>query len=164
LYDWKPHAHIHFSSKRTSFAMTRKLPIRLWLARLLIVYVLVVNVQCAVLFIAQPEAYAPGFELSGAAGDGMLRGMGILFLMWNVPYAVALSHPLKRRLSLLEAIAMQAIGFFGETLLLLSFPPDHPVISASVGRFILFDGIGLAALGVALVLISSPVPVESTSG
>ena len=127
-------------------------PVRLWLARLLIGYVLLVNLQSAVFFLIRPEAYAPGFELSGAAGAGMVRGMGLLFLMWNVPYAVALSHPLKRRVSLVEALVMQAMGVFGETLLLLGFPPGHPALVDSVGRFILFDGIGLGALVVALLL------------
>ena len=127
-------------------------PLRLWLSRLLIGYVLFINVQSAVLFLLQPEAYAPGFELSGAAGAGMLRGLGLLFLMWNVPYAVALSHPVRRRVSLYEALVMQAIGLFGETLLLLSLPSGHPVLVESVGRFILFDAIGLAALVVALFL------------
>jgi hypothetical protein len=125
---------------------------RVWAARVLIGYVLVLNVQAAVLFIAQPEAFAPGFELSGAPGAGMVRGMGILFLMWNVPYAVALSHPLKRQVSLVEAVVMQAIGFFGETFLLLGLPAGHAAIVDSVGRFILFDGIGLGALVVALFL------------
>jgi hypothetical protein len=129
--------------------MMRNPTFSLWLSRLLIGYVLMVNVQCALLFLAQPEAFAPGFELSGDAGAGMVRGMGLLFLMWNVPYAVALSHPLKRRVALLEAMAMQAIGFFGETFLLLSFPAGHPAMIDTVGRFILFDGIGLAALVIA---------------
>ena len=127
-------------------------PLRLWISRLLIAYVLFVNVQSAVLFLLQPEAYAPGFELSGAAGAGMVRGMGLLFLMWNVPYAVALSHPVRRRISLYEALVMQAIGLFGETFLLMSLPPGHAALVDSVGRFILFDGIGLGALVVALFL------------
>ena len=127
-------------------------PLRLWISRLLIAYVLFVNVQSAVLFLLQPEAYATGFELSGAAGAGMVRGMGLLFLMWNVPYAVALSHPVRRRISLYEALVMQAIGLFGETFLLMSLPPGHAALVDSVGRFILFDGIGLGALVVALFL------------
>ena len=127
-------------------------PLRLWISRLLIAYVLFVNVQSAVLFLLQPEAYAPGFELSGAAGTDMVRGMGLLFLMWNVPYAVALSHPVRRRISLYEALVMQAIGLFGETFLLMSLPSGHAALVDSVGRFILFDGIGLGALVVALFL------------
>lgn len=127
-------------------------PLRLWLSRLLIAYVLFVNVQCALLFLVQPDLYAPGFELGGTAGAGMVRAMGLLFLMWNVPYAVALSHPVRRRVSLYEALVMQAIGLFGETLLLLSLPSGHPALVESTGRFILFDAIGLGALVVALFL------------
>ena len=119
--------------------------------RLLIGLVFLFNVQCALAFLISPQQYAPGFELSGPVGDGMVRGMGILFLMWNVPYAVALLHPL-RRVSLFEATVMQAIGFTGETMLLLTFPPGHEVLRASMGRFILFDGVGLVALLAALLL------------
>ena len=127
-------------------------PLRLWLSRLLIAYVLFVNVQCAVLFLAQPDLYAPGFELGGPAGAGMVRAMGLLFLMWNVPYVVALSHPFRQRVSLYEALVMQAIALFGETFLLLSLPSGHPALVESTGRFILFDAIGLGALIVALFL------------
>jgi hypothetical protein len=130
---------------------------RLWLARLLIGVVFFFNLQCAVVFILNPGAYTAGFELTGAAGEGMLRGMGLLFLMWNVPYAVALSHPRRRRVSLLEAVAMQALGFFGETLL-LGLPGGHPALVDTVGRFILFDGVGLALLVTALWLVSNPRP------
>jgi hypothetical protein len=129
--------------------------LRLWLARALIAFVLIDNVQASILFLLQPDTYAPAFELSGVAGAGMIRGLAILFLMWNVPYVVALSHPLKQRTSLIEALVMQAIGFFGETLLLLGFPSGHPVLADSVGRFILFDGIGLGVLVIAFVWILS---------
>ncbi len=126
---------------------------RIWWARGLVGAVFLMNVQAALTFVLQPGAYAPGFELSGAVGDGMVQGMGILFLMWNVPYAVALSHPLKRWVSLLEALGMQAIGFFGETLLLLGLPAGHAAWVDTLGRFILFDGLGLALLVIALWLV-----------
>jgi hypothetical protein len=126
---------------------------KVWIARLLIGIVLLWNVQCAVAFLVTPGAYAGGFELSGASGEGMIRGMGILFLMWNVPYAVALLDPLRHRISLIEAVIMQAIGFAGETLLLLAFPDGHPAVHASLVRFIAFDGAGLLALLIALLLI-----------
>lgn len=133
--------------------------LRLWLSRLLIAVVLFFNVQCALAFLISPQLYAPGFELSGAAGEGMLRGMGVLFLMWNVPYAVALSHPVRRRVSLVEALAMQAIGLAGESLLLLGLEPGHALLRASVGRFILFDGLGLLLLaGAWLLTTRSPGP------
>ncbi len=125
--------------------MTRK-NIHLWLARLCIAVVFFFNVQCAAAFLAAPQAYAPGFELAGPAGEGMVRGLGVLFLMWNVPYAVALWHPLRYRVSLVEAVAMQVIGVTGETLLLAAFPAGHELIRASVTRFIAFDAAGLAFL------------------
>ena len=119
---------------------------RLWLARFLIGVVFFFNLQCAAVFLWQPEVYAPSFELSGAPGAGMLRGMGLLFVMWNVPYAFALAHPVQRRTSLIEALIMQALGVLGESLILLAFPAGHPVLTASVLRFIIFDASGFMLL------------------
>jgi hypothetical protein len=120
--------------------------LRTWVGRILIGLVLIFNVQCAMAFIVAPDRYAPGFELSGAVGTGVVRGMGILFLMWNVPYFLAATDPDRYRISLFEAIVMQAIGLVGELLLLATFPPGHALVRATVWRFILFDGFGLLAL------------------
>ena len=117
-----------------------------FIARALIGYVVFVNLQSAILFLWKPDIYAPGFEISGFVGDTFIRSLGILFLMWNVPYLVALINPRKYRISLYEAIIMQTIGLVGETLLLLSFPKTHTLLYGSVSRFILFDSIGLLAL------------------
>ncbi len=136
----------------------------LWLARLLIGLVFLFNVQCALVFLAAPQQYAPSFELSGPAGEGMVRGLGLLFLMWNVPYAVALWQPARQRVSLYQALIMQSIGVVGESLLLLTFPPGHPVIQSSVGRFILFDGSGLVFLALAAWLIRKIVNREGAKG
>jgi hypothetical protein len=125
---------------------------RVWSARALIGLVFLWNVQCAMAFILAPDRFAPGFELGGAAGEAMVRGMGVLFVMWNVPYAVALWHPVRHRVSLYEAIAMQAIGLAGESLILWSLGGAHPVAAASVGRFIAFDAAGLVLLVVAALL------------
>ncbi len=125
-------------------------------ARLLIGLVLLVNLQCAVLFIASPKSYAAGFELSGMPGVAMIQGMGILFLMWNVPYLVAFTDPVRQNVSLLEAVAMQGIGLAGESILLVTFPEGHSALVSSVTRFILFDGAGLAALLLAVFLVRKP--------
>jgi hypothetical protein len=122
----------------------------LWLARLLIGAVLAMNLQAALAFLLTPERYAPGFEVSGAAGAALVRSFGLLFLMWNVPYAVAAWHPLRQRISLWEAVAMQALGVGGETLLWLALGPGHPALTATVTRFIVFDAAGLAALVAAM--------------
>jgi hypothetical protein len=131
-------------------------PAKIWLARILIGLVFFFNVQCALVFLVAAPAYAPSFELGGAAGEGMVRGLGLLFLMWNVPYALALWNPARYVISLLEAVVMQAIGFFGETALLFTFSAGHPVLRASIERFMLFDGSGLALLLLAAWLVSRP--------
>ena len=122
---------------------------RLWLARVCIGLILVWNLQCALAFLVAPPRYAAGFELPGEAGNAAVRGIGLLFVMWNVPYAVALWHPVRHRVSLCEALAMQAIGLLGESFILLSLPAAHVVARASLGRFIAFDAAGLALLVVA---------------
>lgn len=119
---------------------------RLWLARIFIGLVTFFNLQAAFLFLFSPQTYAPGFELSGAAGSAMVQGMGLLFAMWNVPYVFALLDPIRNRRSLLEAVIMQAIGVVGESALLWTMPGAHPLIHASVLRFIVFDGSGLVLL------------------
>ena len=123
-----------------------------WLARLLIGLVFFFNVECAVVFLAVPQQYVASFELSGSPGEGMLRGLGLLFLMWNVPYAVALWNPARQRTSLYQAVAMQVIGVVGESLLLATFPAGHAAIRESLGRFILFDVSGLLLLALAAFL------------
>ena len=82
----------------------------------------------------------------------MIRGMGLLFVMWNVPYVFACLNPLKYRVSLIEALIMQAIGLLGETWILFSSDYQNPLITASVHRFIVFDGSGLVLLLIAYVL------------
>lgn len=123
-----------------------------WFARILIGLVTFFNLQAAILFLLRPADYAPGFELSGASGNAVIQGMGLLFAMWNVPYIVALIHPIRHRISLIEAVVMQAIGVIGETGLLLSLPGTHPMIASSVTRFIIFDGGGWVLLFFAWLL------------
>ncbi|GAP18218.1 hypothetical protein [Levilinea saccharolytica] len=128
---------------------------RLRWARLWIGGVLFFNVQCALAFLIQPQAYVGAFELQGTAGEVMVRSMGILFLMWNVPYAFALLHPVKNRLSLRQAWLMQAIGLMGEVVLLATLPEGHAPLRATTARFIWFDGAGLLALTGALMITRS---------
>lgn len=126
---------------------------RLLLARLSIALVFLWNIQRALVFLVWPERYATGFELSGVPGMAAVRGMGILFLMWNIPYAVALWHPIRYRVSLYEATAMQALALLGESLIMLSLPPGHSILRSSLLRFIAFDGAGLILLLLAMWLV-----------
>ena len=94
-----------------------------------------------------------GFELTGVPGAAAVRGTGILFVMWNVPYLVALLNPRRYHLALGMALAMQFIGLIGESLILFTLPDGHDLLSTSILRFIIFDGSGLALLMVAFLTV-----------
>jgi hypothetical protein len=126
--------------------------LRLNSSRCLIGAVVLVNLQCAVVFFMKPECYVSAFELSGIPGTVVIRGMGVLFLMWSVPYLVALYDPLLYRIALYEAIAMQAIGLLGESFMAASLPNGYDMLLASLTRFIVFDALGLLALLMSLLL------------
>jgi len=121
---------------------------RLWIARVLIGLVLFINLQCALVFFANPVGFTSAYELNGVPGAAAIRALGLLFLMWNVPYAVAFANPVKYRVSLFEALVMQGIGLTGETLIWYSLPIEHPILRSSILRFIVFDGAGLLSLAV----------------
>ena len=130
----------------------KKVAYRLWAARLLIAVVVVWNLECALVFLLNPAAFAPGFELTGIPGLAAVRGFAVLFVMWNIPYLVALWHPLRHRVSLQEALVMQTVGVIGESFILFSLPGGHPLLHASLLRFITFDASGVVALlGAALL-------------
>lgn len=122
---------------------------RRWIARLLIGLVLAWNVQAALAFLIWPSSFAWAYELSGVPGDAAMRGVAVLFLMWNVPYVPALWHPVRYRLALVLAWTMQLVGLIGESFILVSLPSGHATLGTSVLRFILFDGAGLILLGIA---------------
>jgi len=119
--------------------------ISLWLARLTLVTVFFLNVTCAIEFIIRPSAYALSFEVSGVSGEALVRGMGVLFLMWNVTYPLAMWHPWRYRWLVLIIIVQQAIGLAGETWMLLVLPSGHEMLARSALRFIIFDGGSLLA-------------------
>lgn len=135
--------------------------VRLWVARAAVGAVLAANLQCAVAFWLAPALYAPAYELSGVAGAAAIRGFAVLFVMWNVPYVVALWHPRRFRLALWQAIVMQTVGLIGETLIWWPLPAAQAILRGSLLRFIIFDAGGLAALGVAAALVAKRTPWPS---
>jgi hypothetical protein len=126
---------------------------RIWLARLLIGAVTIWNLQAAVIFFFSPASFVPAYELSGTAGEAAVRGVGLLFLMWNVPYLFALLDPIRYKLGLVFAVLMQLIGLIGESYILSTLSVDHAVLRNSIFRFIVFDGTGLLLLVTAYLLV-----------
>jgi hypothetical protein len=127
-------------------------PSRLLLSRFLIGAVLFVNIQAAIAFLINPDVYAPWYELSGSVGKATVKGFGVLFLMWNVPYLIAFIHPRKHRMSLYEALAMQCIGLLGELFIWFDLPLTNLLLRRSIMRFVLFDGVGLIILILAFMI------------
>ncbi len=125
----------------------------LWLARLALVVVFFFNVSCALAFVVRPAAYAPGFEVSGVVGQVIVRGIGILFLMWNVTYPLAIRDPWRYRWLFLIVIIQQVIGLTGETWMLLTLPPGHAALATTGWRFVAFDGGGLVAMLITFALM-----------
>ena len=119
------------------------------IAQLLIGIVTAWNLQAAFAFIFAPSGFVRAYELSGTAGEAAIRGFGILFLMWNVPYLFAVKDSIRYQLALTFALLMQSIGLIGETYIYFTLPADHAMLENSILRFIVFDGVGLALLAMA---------------
>ena len=130
---------------------------RLWFARFLIAIVTAWNLQAALVFILWPERFVPGFELTGVPGAAAVRGTGILFVMWNVPYLAALWHPRKFRLALGMALTMQFVGLVGESFIWVTLSQGHTLLRTSIMRFIAFDASGLLLLAAAFWLVQQDV-------
>jgi hypothetical protein len=116
------------------------------LARAALLVVLIANMTAALPFVLRPADYAAGFELSGVPGEVAVRGMGVLFLMWAVPFIPALIHPARYRIAFTCVLVMQVVGLAGESLLLAGLPAGHAALRATGLRFIAFDGAGLVIL------------------
>lgn len=125
----------------------------MWCARVALAIVFVLNVSCAVEFIAWPERYAGGFEVSGVPGTALVRGMGILFLMWNTTYPLPLWDPWRYRALYVVLLVQQAIGVVGETWMILSLPPGHATLASTGWRFVAFDAGGLAVMLAAFLVL-----------
>ncbi len=122
---------------------------RLWISRLLIGLVTAWNLQAAFAFIFSPSGFVRAYELSGIPGEAAIRGFGVLFLMWNVPYLFALKDPVRYRLALTLSLLMQLTGLIGETYIYFTLPAGHDLLGSSILRFIVFDGVGLILLVIA---------------
>jgi len=125
---------------------------RIWIARLFIGIVTAWNLQAAFMFIFSPNGFVASYELSGTSGETAVRGAGVLFLMWNVPYLFALQNPVRYQLALYFALLMQFVGLAGESYILSTLSLEHVILRNSIFRFIIFDGAGLVLLAFAYLL------------
>ena len=136
-------------------------PMPSWISRLLILLVAAWNIQAGIVFLSSPQSFVGAYELSGAAGEAAVRGVGVLFLMWNVPYLFAAFDPVRFRLALTFALLMQLTGLVGESYILSTLTSEHAVLRESILRFIAFDGAGLVLLLVAWLLVRKlPAPTS----
>ena len=124
-----------------------------WAARLCVAAVLIVNLECAFSFVAQPQRYVGGFELAGVSGAVAVRGLGIAFLMWNATYPLVIWRPRRYGTLFAVVLAQQAIGLVGETWLLMTLPAGHAALASSITRFIVFDGAGLVLMAAAFTAL-----------
>jgi hypothetical protein len=135
---------------------------RISISRIFIAIVLFFNLECALSFIISPQTFSTSFELMGEAGEIAVIGTGLLFIMWNIPYIFALIHPIKNKISLVEAVVMQGIGFLGESILYIQIGGQHAILKSSILRFMIFDGFGFLLLGAALRIIIGSVHLEKS--
>jgi len=117
------------------------------IAQFIVGVVFIINITCAMAFICQPDKYVGGFEVGGIQGRLVVQAMGILFLMWNATYPPVIMNPIKQKTLFGVILAQQAIGVIGESWLMITIPAGHPVLQATVMRFIYFDGAGLILMG-----------------
>lgn len=120
--------------------------------RILIGVVTFWNILCAVEFIFYPGRYAASFDLAGDTGNAVIRSLGILFIMWNVPYLLAIIHPYRWRILVIAAIVMQVIGCIGEVWIRSQIHPSS-MMSLSIQRFVVFDIAGLLLLILSFLLL-----------
>lgn len=139
-----------------------------WLARLCVGAIFLLNLSAAVPFLLQPDRYLAAFELQGAAGGAMVRGLGVLFLMWNATYPPVIAQPKRHRTLFGVILVQQLIGILGEAWIAWGLPAGHAALRTTGVRFLIFDISGLAAMAVAFTLLhrtrrSSPLTGDQTA-
>jgi hypothetical protein len=123
----------------------------LWAARLLVAMVCIWNLTAAVPFVLNPAGYTHSFELGrgGLAGEVMVRGLGVAFLMWQIPFLPVIWHPGRHRICFLCVLGMQLVGLVGESMMLAGLPAGHAPLRATGWRFVSFDATGLVVMALA---------------
>jgi len=126
-------------------------PVALWMARVAVATVCIWNLTAAIPFVLNPAGYTHSFELggSGLAGQMMVRGLGVAFLMWQIPFLPVIWHPGRHRTCFLCVLGMQLVGLVGESLMLVGLEGGHAPLRATGLRFVFFDAAGLVVMALA---------------
>lgn len=124
-----------------------------WATRIAVGTVFLSNMICTFQFLLWPEGYAPAYELSGDIGTAVIRSFGVLFIMWNLTYPVVIWHPEKQRVLFAIVLMQQFVGLVGELCIWAGVQGTHVILSASILRFAVFDGIGLVLMAIAFCLL-----------
>lgn len=127
----------------------------LLLCRLVVGMVFAWNLSAAIPFVVNPAAYTVGFQVAdcGIGGEVLVRGLGIAFLMWQVPFIPVIWNPGRQQTVFACLLGMQLIGLLGESLMMVLLPDGNSLLRATGWRFILFDGSGLLLMGIAYAVL-----------
>lgn len=120
--------------------------LRCILSRFLIAIVAFWNILAGLTFFLAPSKFAVSYELSGIPGNTAVQAVGLLFIMWTVPYLFTIVDPCKYKILLASIITAQAIGVLGELLVISQIPATNHTLRISSQRFLIFDSIGLILL------------------
>jgi hypothetical protein len=129
--------------------------VRIWLARIFVSGVFIANLSAAIPFVLYPERFVHSFELNGIPGEVSVRGMGILFLMWNATYPPVIIHPNRYRVLFGVMLLQQVIGLIGESMMWAALPSNHTALGLTGFRFMRFDFYGLIVLLLAFFISQS---------
>lgn len=133
----------------------RRSSLTAWIARAAVGIVFGWNLSAALAFLARPERYAAGFELAGPAGEAMVRGLGVLFLMWNATFPLVILQPRRHTTLFVVILIQQALAAAGETWIWFGLPAQQAVLRETGVRFIALDGAGLVVMAIAFALLRS---------
>ena len=123
------------------------------MARVMVLTVFILNVQCALQFIFLPYDFMGAYELFGVSGRVALQGTGVAFLMWNVTYPIVIFKPAKYMVVYGIVLIQQLVGVVGESVLLATIPTEQIVLRGSILRFIVFDGAGFVMMGIPFIAL-----------
>ena len=132
-----------------------------WLARIAVLIVFILNVMCAIQFIAEPMRYAAAYGLPATQESAaMVAGLGVAFLMWNVTYPAVICSPRRFRALYVVVLIQQLVGLIGESFIwwrLINAGLGSGLMAAGIMRFVIFDAGGLIIMLAAFIVLAAAI-------